>query len=80
MPEEQVPTSETARAFGAFKGLFFCMRALMALEVFQSSKRPATGRTPMRAGLVSFGGRHSIFRVRLAVSFLGVLFGRSCSR
>lgn len=80
MSEKEISTSETTRAFGAFKGLFFGMRALMTLEVLQASERPATGRTSMRAGLVSLGGRHIIFGVRLAVGLLlRVLFGGSWS-
>lgn len=81
MSEKEIPTSETTRAFGAFKGLFFGMRALMTLEVLQASERPATGRTSMRAGLVSLGGRHIIiFGIRLAVGLLlRVLFGGSWS-
>lgn len=55
--QQQVPTGKAARTIGTFKGLLLGVRALMALEVFQSGKRPTTGSTDMGSGFIRFGGR-----------------------
>lgn len=77
MSEKKVSTSETACALGALEGLFLGMRALMALEVFQSSEGPTACCTAMRAGLVGLRGRDGGTRIRLAIGLLRVLLGSS---
>lgn len=55
--QQQIPSSEAAGALWALKGLLFGMGPLMALQVFQSCKSPATVLADMRARLVCLWGR-----------------------
>jgi hypothetical protein len=58
MSEKQVPTSKATGAIRTFKWLFLCVGALVALEVFQSSKRPTTCCTAMGTWFVSLRRRN----------------------
>lgn len=52
MPQEQVSPSKASCTFGTLERLLFCVRPLMAFQVFQSSKPALAGRADVRSGLV----------------------------
>lgn len=62
MSEEEIPTRKTTCAVWAFKGLLFCVRPFMALQMFKPRKGTATGSADMRSWLVRFRGRSICIR------------------
>lgn len=56
MTQEEVPPSKAPRTLWTLKGLLFCVRPLVAFQVFQSSKGTQTCRADVRPRLVRLGG------------------------
>lgn len=59
VPQEQITASKAPRALGAFERLLLGMRPLVALQMFQTSKRALAGAANVWARLVRLGRRES---------------------
>jgi hypothetical protein len=70
--QKEVPPSEASCTLWTFKGLLFCVRPLMALQMFQSSEWSQTCRADMRPRLVGLGWGES------GRSFRIHSYGRAC--
>lgn len=70
MSQKQITTSKASCTIRTFKGLFFGVRSLVALEVLQS--REGTGASGANVGprLISLGGWDIAIGARLAIQVL----------
>lgn len=74
MAEEKVTTSKATSTVGTLKGFLLGVRPLVALQVFQPGKRPATSCADMRSWLIRLGGRDVAIGGTVGIGLSGRVF------